>query len=105
MIDAKYKNDFYVDYTNDTTGPVVRWNSNDRIPFSDMLQKFEDAGWIDSQMHANSIEQRVVEDRVVIENYRKNFKGYSQEDLFEMRAEFGAGAQVVNVLTGQEFTV
>ena len=28
--------------------------------------------------------------------------GYSEEELFEMRAAFGPGEKVVNVLTGQE---
>jgi hypothetical protein len=105
MIDAKYKSEFYIDYTSDTTGPVVRWNSNDRIPFADMLQKFEGAGWIDGQIYVNSVEQRVIEDRIAIESYRKNYKGPSEEDLLEMRAEFGAGTKLVNILTGQEFTV
>lgn len=105
MLNANRKNDFYIDHTNNATGPVVRWNSNDRIPFADMLQEFKDAGWIDGQMYANSVEQRVVEDRAAIEAYCKNFKGYSEEALLEMRAEFGPGAKVVNVLTGQEFTV
>lgn len=105
MSNANRKNDFYIDHTNDATGPVVRWNSNDRIPFADMLQEFKDAGWIDAQVQSNSLAQRKIEDRAAIEAYRKNFKGYSEEDLLEMRAEFGAGAKVVNVLTGQEFTV
>jgi hypothetical protein len=105
MVDAKYKSQFYIDYTNDVTGPVVRWNSNDRIPFEDMLQNFEDAGWIDGQMYSNSVDQRKVEDRIAIEAYRKNYKGPSDEELFEMRAAFGPGAKVVNVLTGHTYTV
>ena len=105
MVDAKYKSQFYIDYTNDATGPVVRWNSNDRIPFEDMLENFEDAGWIDGQMYSNSVEQRKVEDRIAIEAYRKNYKGPSEEELFEMRAAFGPGETVVNVLTGHTYTV
>ena len=105
MLDAKYKNDFYIDETNSETGPVVRWNSNDRIPFADMLQNFVDAGWINKQEQNNSLVQRVEEDRIAIEAYRNNYKGPSEEELFEMRAAFGAGAKVVNALTGHTYTV
>jgi hypothetical protein len=105
MIEAKYKTQFYVDETREDTGPVVRWLSNDRIPFPDMLQNFREAGWIDRQTERNSLEQRRVEDRAALEQYVKNYRGPSAEDLAEMRAEFGAGAQVVNVLTGHRYTV
>jgi hypothetical protein len=105
MLDVKYKNDFYIDETNSNTGPVVRWNSNDRIPFADMLQNFVDAGWITKQEQNNSLAQRVEEDRIAIEAYRKNYKGPSEEELFEMKAAFGAGAEVVNVFTGHKYTV
>jgi len=105
MIDAKYKSQFYIDETNSATGAVIRWNSNDRIPFEDMLQNFVDAGWITAQELRNSVEQRVEEDRIAIEQYRKNRRAPSAEELFEMRAAFGAGARVVDVLTGEEYTV
>lgn len=105
MIDANYKERFYIDETNSETGPVVRWNTNDRIPFPDMLQNFREAGWIDAQTERNSLDQRKVEDRKAIEAYRANYKGPSEEEMFEMRAAFGAGAKVVNVLTGHSYTV
>jgi len=38
---AMYKDEFYID-END----IVRWNSNDREPFGDMLLDFEEAGLI-----------------------------------------------------------
>jgi hypothetical protein len=41
MIDARRKEDFYIDETDSTSGTVVRWRSNDRIPFGDMLQRGE----------------------------------------------------------------
>jgi hypothetical protein len=105
MVDAKYKTQFYIDETNDATGPVVRWNSNNAIPFGDMLQEFVNAGWIDRQTENNSLVQRKVEDRRAIENYRKNYRGPSDEERFEARAAFGPGARVVNVLTGHAYTV
>jgi hypothetical protein len=105
MIDAKRKEDFYVDETNSATGPVVRWLSNDRIPFGDMLAEFATAGWISVQTVENSLAQRKIEDRRAIEAYRKNYRGPSQEERFEMQAAFGSGARIVNVLTGHEYTV
>ena len=50
----KSKNDFYVDETRGDVGPHVRWNSNDRVPFDDMLEAFQTLGWIDSQTRKNS---------------------------------------------------
>jgi hypothetical protein len=100
MIDAKYKTQFYVDETNELTGPVVRWNSNDRIPFPDMLQSFVLAGWIDRLTESNSLVQRKVEDREAIAAYAANYRGPSVEEQLEARAAFGPGARVVNVFSG-----
>ena len=36
-----------------------------------------------------------------LENYRKNYKGPSEEEKAEMRAAFGTGSTVVNVITGE----
>ena len=105
MIDAKRKEDFYIDKTNSDSGPVVRWLSNDRIPFGDMLAEFTNAGWITVQEVENSLAQRKIEDRISIENYRRNYKGPSQEEMFEARAAFGAGARVYNIFTGTSYTV
>ena len=37
-----------------------------------------------------------------IENYRRNYTGPSEEELFEMRAAFGTDTTVVDVLTGKK---
>ena len=105
MIDTKRKEDFYIDETDSASGPVVRWLSNDRIPFGDMLAEFAHAGWISVQTVENSLAQRKIEDRIALEAYAKNYRGPSEEEQFEMRAAFGPGAQVVNVLTGHRYTV
>lgn len=105
MIDAKRKEDFYIDETDSTSGPVVRWSSNNRIPFGDMLAEFARAGWISLQEVENSLVQRKIEDRISIENYRKNYRGPSEEEMLEARAAFGAGARVVNIFTGTSYSV
>jgi len=105
MVAGKYKSQFYLDWTNDETGPVARWYSNDKIPFADMLQNFVDAGWMDAQIQSNSLAQRKIEDRKAIQAYVDNYRGPSEEDKFEARAAFGAGATVYNVFTGTSYTV
>jgi len=105
MVAGKYKSQFYLDWTNDKTGPVARWHSNNKIPFADMLQNFVDAGWMDAQIQSNSLAQRKIEDRKAIQAYVDNYRGPSEEDKFEARAAFGAGARVYNVFTGTSYTV
>ena len=36
-----------------------------------------------------------------LEEYRKNYKGPSEEEKAEMRAAFGEGAEIVDVITGK----
>lgn len=99
---TKYtKADFYIDETNSDFGPVVRWNSNDSIPFGDMLTEFLVAGFIDQETVVNSLNARKIEDKVFLEQYAANRKkfGYSDEEKFEMRAAFG-DEEVVDIFTG-----
>ena len=96
----RHKDKFYIDETQSELGPHVRWNSNDRVPFDDMLECFQALGWIDLQTRENSAAVRYAEDCALLAEYRKNFKGYDAETLAEMRSEFGPGARVVNVVTG-----
>jgi len=48
----KYKNDFYLD------GDIVRWKSNDQIPFGDMLLDFCEAGLVSPKQLRLSCEIR-----------------------------------------------
>lgn len=96
----RYIDKFYVDETRSEFGPHVRWNSNDRVPFDDMLECFQSLGWIDLQTRENSVVVRAAEERALLEEYRQNFKGYDAETLAEMRSEFGPDARVFNMLTG-----
>lgn len=94
--------DFYIDETNADFGPVVRWVSSNNIPFEDMLTEFLVAGYIDGQTVVNSINARKIEDRKAIEEYVqfRQTNGYSDEELFEMRAAFG-DEEVVDIFTGE----
>ena len=80
---------------------VVRWKSNDNVPFEDMLRGFETLGF-EFDMQA-SIAARNKDTQEFLANYRRNPPTYSAEHLAEMRAAFGPGETVVNVITGQKF--
>lgn len=41
------------------------------------------------------------ENRIFIEEYKKNQSAPSQEEIFEMRAAFGEGAKVVDIISGR----
>jgi hypothetical protein len=99
---AKQKESFFVDQTNAETGPVIRWKSNNAIPFDDMLEAFVSFGWITEQERTNSAEQKDVETAAFIEDYRKNQTPPDAEQLFEMRAAFGEGATIVDVFSGRK---
>ncbi len=90
-----YKNEFYVDGSG-----VVRWNSNDQVPFDDMLTQFLIEDLIDSQTVVNSMKTRKTEAAISIQAYVDNRKqyGYSDEEKFEMRAAFG-DEEVVDLFT------
>lgn len=82
---------------------IVRWKTNDRIPFDDMLQSFYEADLITlCQLHNSNI-VRENETKVFLENYRKQMENHvpDAEELFDMKAAFGEGTTVVNVFTGK----
>ncbi len=96
----KRRDAFYVDQAHDRFGAHVRWNSNDCIPFDDILEAFQTLGLISQSERDNSNYAREEEADEVLAQYRKNFEGYHVETLAEMRSEYGPGAKIVNVLTG-----
>lgn len=82
---------------------VVRWNSNDNVPFDDMLFDFVTIGVIDEATRQRSNEARSADTAAFCAEYRKAMANHvpSDEEMFEMRAAFGEGETVVNVITGQ----
>jgi len=58
----------------------------------------------DIDRNATAAAREIEVDRSLAE-YRANWAGYSAEDLSEMRAAFGPGATVVNILTGEPITL
>lgn len=99
------RGEFYIDETRDQFGPHVRWKSNDRVPFDDMLECFQILGWITQQERDNSNHARDVDTAAFIAEYRANYRGPTAEQRAEARAAFGAGAEVVDVITGCSYRV
>jgi hypothetical protein len=86
---------------------VVRWKSNDRIPFADMMADFVEAGYIRSDVAATSEEFRLKEQDAFLAEYRESQKNRSAEEIaesrIEARAAFGPGETIVNAITGERY--
>lgn len=85
---------------------VVRWKSNDRIPFSDMLEVWHGAG-LKFNM-ALSLATRKIEDAASIREYAAAQANRTPEQIAEQRAmaraAHGPGVKLMNVFTGEKFT-
>lgn len=82
-------------------GDALVWDTNGSEPFDDMLAMWVALGLItDAQREATSVrrEQRT---REFLANYRANPPQRSAEEIAEMRAAFGPGETVVDVITGE----
>jgi hypothetical protein len=83
---------------------VLRWKSNGSVPPQDCLDAFVEAGLGSKfDMKVTSQTRRKEED-ASLADYRRRMANHvpSDEEMFEMRAAFGPGTTVVNVLTGKE---
>lgn len=89
--------EFHVD-NND----VVRWNTNNQVPFDDMLTKFVAAGLINQEHLLRSTTAREAETYEGLKAYvaMREKVGYSDEEMFEMQAAFG-DEEVFDVITGK----
>jgi hypothetical protein len=78
-----------------------RWNSNDQIPFGDMLE----AWGLDAETVRLHEEMRNDENMIAIREWAaardERTPEQKAEEAFERRAAFGPGVTVVNVLTGE----
>lgn len=83
----------------------LRWNSNDSCPMKDMLDEMLQAGLISEQTANITLECRAKDTEEFIRAYAAEMAAQeaSTEEEYEMRAAFGAGATVVNVLTGKRY--
>lgn len=80
---------------------VARWKSNGNVPPDDCLCDWDELG-LQFDIEESRRERERQLDKFAAE-YRRNRRkrGYSSEELFEMRAAFGEGETVVDVITGE----
>jgi len=81
-------------------GAGVARNCIGRVLMDDMMEKLVLV--TDKANSAATQAARAAEVEAVLESYQAARKALSAEKLAEMRAVFGKGAKVVNVLTGEE---
>ena len=85
----------------------LRWNLSNNIVPGDILEMAVVDGTIDIALRNRTEEVRKVEDAEFFAQYRANREkyGYSDEEKFEMRAAFGEGETVVDIITGKEIVL
>ena len=84
-------------------GRVIRWTSNGQVPPADIIALAVAAG-IDVDPAACDA-ARSADLRAFVSAYRANPPKVTAEQRAEMRAAFGPGTTVVNVITGRKFKV
>lgn len=89
-----------VQFEMSITDGVPRWHSNDAVPPEDVIEFAIYIGMVGIDVEAATA-ARLADTRRVIEQYRRNQGPASDEERYEMRAAFGAGEEVVNVITGR----
>lgn len=84
---------------------VRRWQSNDNIPFEDMLTDWLDLGLMTQREVTASRDARRTEEKAVIAEYFKRQAARSPAQIAEERAMAKAalGDNVVNIITGERF--
>jgi hypothetical protein len=82
---------------------VARWASNGRVPPAEAIEDYR-IDRLPGFSGPCTDSARETETRAFLAAYRESERNrvYSAEELFEMRAAFGPGARVVNVVTGRE---
>ena len=81
----------------------VARNCIGRALMDDMLEKLS---LVTDKANTSATEAaREVEDAEFLEEYRRNRKPHSNEEIAEMRAAFGAGTTVVDIITGEKITL
>ena len=85
----------------------VARNCIGRIIMDDMAEVLEYADCCEWFSREATRVARSEDNAKTIEAYKQNRKNkeYSEEEIFEMRAAFGAGTKVVDILTGKKITL
>ena len=78
---------------------ITRWTTNSRVPFDDHLQEL---GLTDKELRRCQY-ARERETAAFLAEYQEAEKGrkLTAEETYELKAAFGPGATVVNIITGR----
>jgi hypothetical protein len=80
---------------------VVRWTSNNRVMPKDCREILSHTAYRDLFSEEASRAAEDAETAAFLESYRKNYTGPSEEEKAEMRAVFGTGTTVWDIITGE----
>ena len=84
---------------------VLLWNSNDRSPMNDMTTWWLELGLITQEVFDATEIARDEQNAAFFADYKVARANRTPEQIaeeqFEMRAAFGPGVEVVNVITGE----
>lgn len=84
-----------------TDGYVIRWKSNDQCLMADATEELFMKGLITIDVKHFTDLARKEETAAFLEEWAASQGEPSDEELCEMAATFGPGAQVVNIITGR----
>tara|TARA_Y100000593_G_scaffold14449_1_gene27436 strand:+ start:7222 stop:7662 length:441 start_codon:yes stop_codon:yes gene_type:complete len=84
---------------------VLLWNTNDRSPMNDMTTRWLELGLITQEVFDATEIARDEQNAAFFADYKVARANRTPEQIaeeqFEMRAAFGPGVEVVNVITGE----
>lgn len=81
---------------------VLRWKQNGRVPPQELLEFWKHMGFKFNMAKTKAASARETRESLKVYRDRSLSLKHSDEDLFEMRAAFGEGATVVDVITGKK---
>lgn len=86
---------------------VATWKSNGHCIMDDMAEVVEHSKYADIFDRKATKDMRAIENEKFFKQYRESMKNHkpSEEEMFEMRATFGRGTKVVDVITGETITL
>ena len=100
--DAEVAIRFWNDGSAEWRDGAYRWKSNGSVPNADMILTWLALGYITADEAERSVEAREADTTTFLKAYRKNPPKVTAEERAEMRAAFGEGETVVNILTGKK---
>lgn len=82
---------------------AIKWKSNGSYLMDDFCEMLEYAGYQFSRKA--TAKARNIQVKKCLREYEMNYTGPNAEELAEMRAAFGAGETIVDVITGDVITL